>query len=117
MIRSRLKDDDDLWERAGRSALNALEGAKALPGKPPPPDVLVLGHTHVMDWAVQEGRPGVQRLYVNLGTWSARASDATGPLDATMPLLRLEADNRQLRAQLLDVSAQWRTLQRFEVNR
>lgn len=117
MIRSRLKDDDDLWERAGRSALNALEGAKPLPGKPPPPDVLVLGHTHVMDWAVQEGRPGVQRLYVNLGTWSARASDATGPMDATMPLLRLEADNRQLRAQLLDVSAQWRTLQRFEVNR
>jgi UDP-2,3-diacylglucosamine pyrophosphatase LpxH len=117
LIRSRLKDDDDLWERSGRSALEALEGGKPLPGKPPPPDVLVLGHTHVMDWAVHEGRPGVERLYVNLGTWSARASDAAGPLDATMPLLRLEADQRQLRAQLLDVSASWRTLQRFEVAR
>jgi UDP-2,3-diacylglucosamine pyrophosphatase LpxH len=117
MIRSRLKDDDDLWERAGRSALEALEGNKSLPGKPPPPDVLVLGHTHVMDWAVQEGRPGVERLYVNLGTWSARASDAAGSLDATMPMLRIDADRRQLRADLMDVSASWRTLQRFEVDR
>ena len=117
LIRSKLKEDDDLWERAGHSALEALEGNRGLPGKPPPPDVLVLGHTHVMDWAVHEGRPGVERLYVNLGTWSARASDAAGPLDATMPLLRIEADQRQLRAQLLDVSASWRTLQRFEVNR
>jgi len=117
MIRSRLKDDDDLWERAGRTALDALEGTRPLPGKPPPPEVLVLGHTHVMDWGVQEGRPGVQRLYVNLGTWSARASDAAGPMDATMPLLRIEADQRQLRAQLIDVTGNWRTLQRFEVAR
>jgi UDP-2,3-diacylglucosamine pyrophosphatase LpxH len=118
IIRSRLKDDDDLWERSGRSALSALEGVKALPGKPPPPDVLVLGHTHVMDWAVHEGgRRGVERLYVNLGTWSARASDAAGALDATMPLLRIEADNRQLRCDLFDVTGKWRTLQHFEVNR
>jgi len=117
MMRWRLKDDDDLWERAGHSALAVLEGAKTLPGKPPPPDVLVLGHTHVMDWAVHEGRPGVQRLYVNLGTWSARASDAAGPMDATMPLLRLEADSRVLRAELFDVSSKWRTLQRFEAIR
>src|SRR2546430_317723 len=117
LIRSRLKDDDDLWERAGRTALDALEGSRPLPGKPPPPDVLVLGHTHVMDWGVAEGRPGAQRLYVNLGTWSAVASDAAGPMDATMPLLRIEADQRQLRAHLLDVTGNWRTLQRFEVNR
>ena len=117
LIRSRLKNDDDLWERAGRTALDALEGSRPLPGKPPPPDVLVLGHTHVMDWGVAEGRPGVQRLYVNLGTWSAVASDAAGPMDATMPLLRIEADQRQLRAHLLDVTGNWRTLQRFEVNR
>lgn len=116
-VRSRLKDDDNLWERAGASALKALEGARNLPGKPPPPDVLVLGHTHVMDWAVHEGRPGVDRLYVNLGTWSARATDAAGPVDATMPLLRIEADSRALRAQLLDVAGTWRTLQRFEVLR
>ena len=118
IIRARLKDDDDLWERSGHSALDALEGSRSLPGKPPPPDVLVLGHTHVMDWAVQEGRrPGVQRLYVNLGTWSARASDAAGPLDATLPLLRMEADSRALTAQLFDVAGKWRTLQRFEVIR
>ena len=116
-IRSRLKLDDDLWERAGQTAISALEGQKALPGKPPPADVLVLGHTHVIDWAVVEGRPGVQRLYVNLGTWSARAVDAAGPMDATMPLLRIEADQRQLRAHLFDISSRWRTLQRFEVNR
>ncbi|HVI38896.1 MAG TPA: metallophosphoesterase, partial [Gaiellales bacterium] len=100
IIRSRLKMDDDLWERAGRTALAALEGLKALPGKPPPADVLVLGHTHVIDWAVVEGRPGVQRLYVNLGTWSARASDAAGPTEATLPVLRIDADARKLRAEL-----------------
>lgn len=120
LLRWRLKEDDDLWERSGASALAVLEGAKPLPGKqkPPPPDVLVLGHTHVMDWAVQEGRrPGVQRLYVNLGTWSARATDAAGPMDAAMPLLRIEADRRELRAQLVDCSHRWRLLQRFEVTR
>ncbi|MCA1825801.1 MAG: metallophosphoesterase [Myxococcales bacterium] len=117
LIRSKLKDDDDLWERAGRTALDALEGSRPLPGKPPPPDILVLGHTHVMDWGVHEGRPGVQRLYVNLGTWASVASDAAGPMDATMPLLRIEADQRQLRAHLLDVTGNWRTLQRFEVAR
>jgi len=117
LLRWRLKDDDDLWERAGASALAVLQGGKSLPGKPPPPDVLVLGHTHVMDWAVQEGRPGVQRLYVNLGTWSARATDAAGPMDATLPLLRLEADARSLRAELSEYSTRVRTLQRFEVNR
>jgi UDP-2,3-diacylglucosamine pyrophosphatase LpxH len=115
LLRWRLKDDDDLWERAGQSALAVLEGARSLPGKPPPPDVLVLGHTHVMDWAVQDGR--AQRLYVNLGTWSARATDAAGPMDATLPLLRIEADTRQLRAELFEYSSRWRTLQRFEVNR
>ncbi len=117
LLRWRLKDDDDLWERAGASALAALEGARSLPGKPPPPDVLVLGHTHVIDWAVQEGRPGAQRLYVNLGTWSHRATDAAGPMDAMLPLLRIEADARQLRAELVECSGRWQTLQRFEVDR
>ena len=72
------------------------------------PRVVVLGHTHELDSGPD---------YVNLGTWAARASDATGPLDATLPLLRIEADQKQLRAQLLDVSQNWRTFQRFEVNR
>ena len=117
VIRSRLKADDDLWERAGHTALQALEGARAIPGKPPPPDIFVLGHTHVIDWAVHEGRPGVQRLYVNLGTWSARASDAAGPMDATMPVLRIDLLPKALEAQLSDVSGKVRTLQRFEVAR
>jgi UDP-2,3-diacylglucosamine pyrophosphatase LpxH len=117
-IRERLKDDDDLWERAGRAALGALEGRTTIPGKPPPPDVLVLGHTHVIDWAVQEGRPGVQRLYVNLGTWSARASDAAGPVEATLPVLRIERQGRsRLLATLRDQANQGRLLQRFEVGR
>ena len=127
-IRERLKDDDDLWERAGRTALEALEGRRQLPGKPPPPDVLVLGHTHVVDWAVQEGapafdhragRPGdpVQRLYVNLGTWSARASDAAGPLDPTLPVLEIDLEQRRMVALLRDLSAGGQTLQRFEAER
>jgi UDP-2,3-diacylglucosamine pyrophosphatase LpxH len=126
-IRERLKDDDDLWERSGRIALDALEGKAPLPGKPPPPDILVLGHTHVIDWAVQEGRPQrdartgeshpVQRLYVNLGSWTARASDAAGPLDPTLPVLELSESQRGLAAHLLDFGYLTRTLQRFEVPR
>jgi hypothetical protein len=117
-IRGRLKVDDDLWERAGRSALGALEGRTAIPGKPPPPDVLVLGHTHVLDWAVQEGRPRVQRLYVNLGTWSTRAADAAGPMEATLPVFRIEQQGRsRLIATLRDESSHGRLLRRFEVDR
>ena len=115
-IRGRLKDDDDLWERAGHAALGALEGARGIPGKPPPPDILVLGHTHVIDWAVQEGRPGVQRLYVNLGTWAARTSDAAGPVEAILPVFRLDAQDRgKVVATLRDLSNQAKLLQRFEV--
>jgi len=115
-IRGKLKSDDDLWERAGRAALEALEGSRGIPGKPPPPDILVLGHTHVIDWAVQEGRPGVERLYVNLGTWAARASDAAGPVEAILPVFRLDAPDRgKVIATLRDLSNQARLLQRFEV--
>ncbi len=127
-IRERLKDDDDLWERAGRTALEALEGRAPIPGNPPPPDVLVLGHTHVIDWAVQEGAPAyspftgtagdpVQRLYVNLGTWSARASDAAGPLDPVLPVLEIEQEPGRLLALLRDRSGDGRVLQQFEVHR
>jgi hypothetical protein len=80
--------------------------------------VLVLGHTHVLDWAVQEGRPGVQRLYVNVGTWSARASDAAGPLDAMLPVFRIGLEGaRRLVATLRDLTGQARLLQRFQVER
>jgi UDP-2,3-diacylglucosamine pyrophosphatase LpxH len=116
-IRERLKADDDLWERSGHAAMEALEGRRPIPGRPPPPDVLVLGHTHVLDWAVQEGRPGVQRLYANLGSWTARAADATGPLDATLPALQLDAREGELRAALRDLDDPVRALQTFEVKR
>ena len=76
----------------------------------------MLGHTHVIDWAVQEGRPGVQRLYVNLGTWAARASDAAGPVEAILPVFRLDAPDRgKVVATLRDLSNQAKLLQRFEV--
>jgi UDP-2,3-diacylglucosamine pyrophosphatase LpxH len=116
-IRERLKADDDLWERSGNAAMAGLEGKRPLPGRPPPPDVLVLGHTHVVDWAVQEGRPGVQRLYANLGTWTARASDAAGALEHMLPALQLEARERQLTAELKDHNDHGRVLQRFEVSK
>ena len=127
-IREKLRDDDDLWERAGRSALGALEGTHALPGRPPPPDILVLGHTHVIDWAVQEGpahldaRTGEmgeprQRLYVNLGSWTSRATDAAGPVDAALPVLELNEEPHRLFATLRDLAGQGRALQTFEVLR
>ena len=116
-IRDRLKDDDDLWERSGHAALAALEGKRPIPGRPPPPDVLVLGHTHVLDWAVQEGRPGVQRLYANLGSWTARAADAAGPLDHTLPSLSIDARDGRLRAELKDLGNRGFPLQQFEVRK
>ncbi len=116
-IRERLKADDDLWERSGHAALEGLEGRRPIPGRPPPPDVLVLGHTHVLDWAVQDGRPGVQRLYANLGSWTARATDAAGPLDGSLPALTIEAHEGELRAELRDLNARGSLLQSFEVKR
>jgi UDP-2,3-diacylglucosamine pyrophosphatase LpxH len=126
-IRERLKTDDDLWEQIGDAALEGLEGRRPLPGRPPPPDLLVLGHTHVIDWAVQEGlspldaRTGrkldpIERLYVNLGTWSARAVDAAGPLDPTMPVLQIAGGGGRLSASLSDLASGQR-LQQFEVER
>ncbi len=127
-IRDRLRDDDDLWERAGHAALRALEGNHPLPGRPPPPDLLVLGHTHVIDWAVQEGaahldaRTGTlgdptQRLYVNLGSWTGRAVDAAGPVDAALPLLEIHEEPNRLLATLRDLAGHGRALQTFEVQR
>jgi UDP-2,3-diacylglucosamine pyrophosphatase LpxH len=113
-IRHRLKSDDDLWERSGHTALKALGGQSPIPGHPPPPDILVLGHTHILDWAVQEGRPGAQRLYVNLGTWTERASDASGPADVSLPLLEIGMQAGRLTAVLSDTSGDQHELERFE---
>jgi hypothetical protein len=114
-IRRRILEADGLWQSAGRTALGVLAGEERLPGGAPTPDVLVLGHTHVLDWAVLEGtRRRPDRLYVNLGTWTARAYDASSPPDASMPVLRLAEVDGGLEVTLLDLSAPGMgALQRF----
>jgi UDP-2,3-diacylglucosamine pyrophosphatase LpxH len=104
-VRRSVAEHDRLWERAGQTALKALERRRKLPHGAPPPDVLVLGHTHVLDWAVTG-----QRLYVNLGTWTERAFDANSPRDASLPVLKLDAVQGRFYASLTDRD---RELQRF----
>jgi hypothetical protein len=40
---------------------------------------------------------------VNLGTWTERAADPTGPLDTTLPLLELREESGKLIAALRDL--------------
>ena len=80
-MRSAVQEQDRLWERTGLHALEALKGKRKLAHGAPRPDALILGHTHVIDWAVT----GDQRLYVNLGTWTERAFDANSPPDTSLP--------------------------------
>ena len=86
-----------------------LKGKGHLPHGAPTPDVAVLGHTHVLDWAIERGR-----LYVNLGTWTERAFDASSPRDESLPLLHVEASNGRLRVSLRDLAAAEEELQRYE---
>src|SRR2546422_912143 len=102
-------EQDRLWERTGSHAIGALKQEHKLPHGAPVPDVLVLGHTHVLDWAVERGR-----LYVNLGTWTERAFDASSPRDASLPLLHIALSAGELRASLRDLSAGEVELQRYE---
>ncbi len=108
-VRSSIAKDDQLWERTGLHAIDAIKGRAGLPRKAPRPDALVLGHTHVIDWAVHAGR-----LYVNLGTWTERAFDASSPRDASLPVLQLDAPEGRLCATLTDLAANGRELQRFQ---
>jgi UDP-2,3-diacylglucosamine pyrophosphatase LpxH len=94
-LREKLDDADDLWERIGGFARSVMRGEQRLAFEKSRPDVLVLGHTHVPDWIAEDGR-----LYVNLGSWTARALDAVGPLDDMLPVLRLADDARGLRGSL-----------------
>jgi UDP-2,3-diacylglucosamine pyrophosphatase LpxH len=114
--RRRILDADALWQRAGATALAVLAGERRLPGGAPQPDVLLLGHTHVLDWAVLEAhRRRPDRLYVNLGTWTERAYDASSPTDASLPMARLEDEGGALRVTLSDLAhAEDGELQRFE---
>lgn len=101
-LRKRLDDADDLWERVGADARATLEGSKVLSAAAPQPDVLVLGHTHVPDWVAGDVDQAAerQRLYVNLGSWTSSARDALSPFDDTLPVLRIDAPARGLRATL-----------------
>lgn len=103
-LRTRLDDADDLWEQIGDRARCVLEGKERSPHDAENPDVLVYGHTHVPDWLV-DGPGDHERLYVNLGSWTQRATDATGPLDETMPALRLSAPATGLRVDLEELGS------------
>jgi UDP-2,3-diacylglucosamine pyrophosphatase LpxH len=108
-VRGAVAEEDRLWERTGSHAVGALKQERKLPHGAPVPDVVVLGHTHVLDWAVERGR-----LYVNLGTWTERAFDASSPRDASLPLLHIAVSAGRLRASLRDLSAGDLELQRYE---
>jgi hypothetical protein len=114
--RRKILEADALWQHTGAAALAALAGERRLPFDAPRPDVLVLGHTHVLDWAVLDARRGRRdRLYVNLGTWTERAFDATSPPDASLPVLRVDDDGGDLRLSLSDLAQpEHGELQRFE---
>ena len=113
-IRRRASHGDNLWESSGALAVELLRGEHKLPHGAPRPDALVLGHTHVIDWAVDDARGPDDALYVNLGTWTARAFDASSPPDTTLPVLELREREGRLAVALRDVQENGKELQRFE---
>lgn len=113
-VRRRAAHGDNLWESSGALAVELLRGDRKLPYGAPRPDALVLGHTHVIDWAVDDARGPDDSLYVNLGTWTERAFDASSPPDTTLPVLELAEREGRLRATLYDVQDERLQLQRFE---
>lgn len=104
-IRGRLRDDDQLWENVGTHALEVLAGEEMLADRPPPPHVLVAGHTHVLDWARHEGRPGSVRLYCNLGTWTQKCTNAISRPETLMPVLRVGEEAGEVTAVLRDLKS------------
>jgi UDP-2,3-diacylglucosamine pyrophosphatase LpxH len=113
-VRRAIEEQDRLWESTAFTALRALQGRCKLAHDAPQPDVIVFGHTHVLDWAVQErGKPG-DGLYVNLGTWTERCFDAWSPPDLSLPVLRIDDEQGRLRVSLVDLADESRELQRFE---
>ena len=73
-----------------------------------------MGHTHVLDWAPQDGEVPSEKLYVNLGTWTDRAADANSAPDTTLPLLEVWEEDGRLRARLSDLDDDGGEMQRFE---
>lgn len=113
-VRRRVAHGDNLWESSGALAVEVLRGKRELPHGAPRPDALVLGHTHVVDWAVDDARGPDDALYVNLGTWTERAFDASSPADMTLPVLELCERDGRLTVLLRDVQDGGGDLQRFE---
>lgn len=114
-MRRRIHEADDLWRLTGHTALHALRGRGPL--RNPRPDVLVLGHTHVLDWAPQDGEAPSEKLYVNLGTWTDRAADANSAPDTTLPVLELGEQDGCLYAALSDLDEDGGEMQRFDAPR
>ncbi len=113
-VRRRAAHGDNLWESSGALAVELLRGERKLPYGAPRPDALVLGHTHVLDWAVDDVRGPDDTLYVNLGTWTERSFDASSPPDTTLPVLELREHEGRLAVSLRDAQAGGDELQRFE---
>jgi UDP-2,3-diacylglucosamine pyrophosphatase LpxH len=113
-VRRAIEEQDRLWESTAYTAIGALEGRSKLAHDAPQPDVIVFGHTHVLDWAVQERGKRGDGLYVNLGTWTERCFDAWSPPDLSLPVLRLDDEQGRLRVSLVDLANESRELQRFE---
>jgi UDP-2,3-diacylglucosamine pyrophosphatase LpxH len=111
-MRKRIQQQDQLWHRTARIGMRALRGRGPLAN--PRPDVLVMGHTHVLDWAPQDGEVASEKLYVNLGTWTDRAADANSAPDTTLPLLELWEQDGRLRARLSDLDDDGGEMQQFE---
>ena len=106
-VRDNVAKADRTWENTGYFATELLLGRRKLPHEAPRPDVLVFGHTHVLDWAAED-----DKLYVNLGTWTERALDGNSPQDETLPLLTMSAPEGRFRATLNDLQS-GQELQRF----
>ena len=110
LVRRQVERADRLWEHSGLIALKTLRGEHQLPDDLPRPDALVLGHTHVLDWEVDDTEG--DRLYVNLGTWTERAFDGMSPPDMTLPVLELDEAEGRMQARLRDLQ-DGRVLQEF----
>ena len=101
LVRSKLAATEQAWKNAAHTAVKALQHTRHTHQLETDADVVVLGHTHVLDWAVTDVR-GRERLYVNLGTWTERAADGLSHTDTSLPLLALD-DAHGLRVELRDL--------------
>lgn len=111
LVREALQGAEEIWRRAADHVLDDL--ARRHPRElHADADVVVLGHTHVLDWAVTERR-GRDKLYVNLGTWTERAVDAMSAADTTLPVMVLRDSGGRLEAELRDVDDDGGSLELF----